>query len=71
MVLWDNFHFKVVKKAKICEKLLKMLKKFGFGCEDDVIGPKWGESFKKEVLEYSPKYCEQSPPWFYGIISML
>ena len=72
MILWDNFHVKVVKKAEICEKLLKMLKKCGFGCPDDVIGPKLGKFIEKKiVLEYSHVYFEQSPPWFYGVIFIL
>ena len=51
MVLWDNFHVKVVKKAEICEKLLKMLKKCGFGSQDDVIGPKKGKIFEKNLFQ--------------------
>ena len=41
MVLWDNSHVIVEKKAKICKNLFKMLKKCYFWGPDDVEGPKW------------------------------
>ena len=38
---WGNSHTIVKKKAEICKNLLKMLKNYHSGGQDEVIGPKW------------------------------
>jgi hypothetical protein len=43
-----------------------------------LLGPRWRHRAKMAtnlgknfISKWSPEYCEQSPPWFYRIISML